>query len=90
MDLYTEISLSVFDNFIVYLIWVSIKQGRTPAKYRCRLCDCEFNDETAKDMHIKGKRHKLTFKTKVDPEYDVKEMFVINSFQDSCTIETKS
>jgi len=49
--------------------------GRTPAKYRCRLCDCEFNDETAKDMHIKGKRHKLTFKTKVDPEYDVKCSF---------------
>jgi len=50
-------------------------QGRQPAKYRCRLCDCEFNDETAKDMHIKGKRHKLTFKTKVDPEYDVKCSF---------------
>ena len=26
-------------------------------------------------MHIKGKRHKLTFKTKVDPEYDVKCSF---------------
>jgi hypothetical protein len=49
--------------------------GRNPAKYRCRLCDCEFNDENAKNMHVKGKRHKLTFKTKVDPEYDVKCSF---------------
>lgn len=49
--------------------------GRNPAKYRCRLCDCEFNDENAKNMHVKGKRHKLTYKTKVDPEYDVKCSF---------------
>jgi hypothetical protein len=46
--------------------------GRNPAKFRCRLCDCDFNDDTAKNTHLKGKRHKLTYKTKVDPEYDVK------------------
>nr|CAG4650025.1 EOG090X037N [Sida crystallina] len=35
--------------------------------FNCRLCDCRFNDVNAKDMHLKGRRHRLMFKKKVDP-----------------------
>nr|CAG4641552.1 EOG090X037N [Eurycercus lamellatus] len=35
--------------------------------FNCRLCDCRFNDVNAKDMHLKGRRHRLMYKKKVDP-----------------------
>lgn len=35
--------------------------------FHCKLCDCKFNDPNAKDMHMKGKRHRLAYKKKVDP-----------------------
>jgi zinc finger RNA-binding protein len=28
----------------------------------CKLCDCQFNDPNAKEMHTKGKRHRLAYK----------------------------
>uniref|UniRef100_A0A8D9F7G4 Zinc finger RNA-binding protein n=1 Tax=Cacopsylla melanoneura TaxID=428564 RepID=A0A8D9F7G4_9HEMI len=34
--------------------------------FHCTLCDCKFNDPNAKDMHMKGKRHRLAYKKKVD------------------------
>ncbi|CAF0974114.1 unnamed protein product [Brachionus calyciflorus] len=35
--------------------------------FYCKLCDCKFNDPNAKDMHTKGRRHRLAYKKKVDP-----------------------
>ena len=35
--------------------------------FYCKLCDCRFNDPNAKEMHLKGRRHRLQFKKKVDP-----------------------
>ncbi|CAG2110647.1 unnamed protein product [Medioppia subpectinata] len=35
--------------------------------FHCKLCDCRFNDPNAKEMHLKGRRHRLQFKKKVDP-----------------------
>ncbi|XP_077573885.1 zinc finger RNA-binding protein [Stigmatopora nigra] len=40
-------------------------------QFRCKLCDCSFNDQNAKDMHLKGKRHRLQYKRKVNPEIPV-------------------
>lgn len=37
-------------------------QGRIV--YKCKLCDCEFNDSVAKDMHLKGRRHRLNYKVR--------------------------
>lgn len=34
--------------------------------YKCRLCDCQFNDLNAKEMHLKGRRHRAQYKKKVD------------------------
>jgi len=33
----------------------------------CKLCDCKFNDPNAKNMHMKGRRHRTNYKKKVDP-----------------------
>lgn len=35
--------------------------------FHCKLCDCKFNDPNAKEMHLKGRRHRLQYKKKVDP-----------------------
>jgi len=36
--------------------------------FNCKLCECRFNDPNAKEMHMKGRRHRLQFKKKVDPD----------------------
>ncbi|KAF7703046.1 hypothetical protein HF521_022053 [Silurus meridionalis] len=36
--------------------------------FHCKLCECSFNDPNAKDMHLKGRRHRLQYKKKVNPE----------------------
>lgn len=33
--------------------------------FNCKLCDCRFNDPNAKEMHMKGRRHRLQYKKKV-------------------------
>ncbi len=30
--------------------------------YRCTLCNCVFSDITARNMHAKGRRHRLNYK----------------------------
>lgn len=35
--------------------------------FNCKLCDCKFNDPNAKEMHMKGRRHRLQYKKKVPP-----------------------
>ena len=34
------------------------------AGFFCELCDCFFNDEHARTMHCKGRRHRLNYKVK--------------------------
>lgn len=36
-------------------------EGKIQSFY-CKLCDCKFNDPNAKDMHTKGRRHRLAYK----------------------------
>ncbi|XP_023235215.1 zinc finger RNA-binding protein-like isoform X1 [Centruroides sculpturatus] len=36
--------------------------------FQCKLCECRFNDPNAKEMHMKGRRHRLQYKKKVNPE----------------------
>lgn len=44
--------------------------GKT-VSFNCKLCDCKFNDPNAKEMHLKGRRHRLQYKKKVDPNLQV-------------------
>jgi len=39
--------------------------------FNCKLCDCKFNDPNAKEMHMKGRRHRLQYKKKVNPNLQV-------------------
>lgn len=36
--------------------------------FNCKLCGCKFNDPNAKEMHMKGRRHRLQYKRKVQPD----------------------
>ncbi|VDN01120.1 unnamed protein product [Thelazia callipaeda] len=36
-------------------------------QYNCKLCDCKFSDPNAKNIHIKGRKHRLQYKMKVNP-----------------------
>ncbi|XP_029771986.1 zinc finger RNA-binding protein 2 isoform X2 [Suricata suricatta] len=40
-------------------------------RFRCRLCECSFNDGTARDLHVRGRRHRLQYKKKVDPDLPI-------------------
>lgn len=40
-----------------------VKDAKYPhAKYKCEMCECYFNDEFAKVLHCKGRRHRLNYK----------------------------
>ena len=32
--------------------------------FKCTMCDCFFNDDNAKLMHCKGRRHRLNYKVR--------------------------
>ncbi|KAM4887304.1 zinc finger RNA-binding protein 2 [Thomomys bottae] len=40
-------------------------------RFRCTLCECNFNDLNAKDMHVTGRRHRLQYRKKVDPSLPI-------------------
>lgn len=31
-------------------------------QFNCKLCDCKFSDPNAKNIHIKGRKHRLQYK----------------------------
>lgn len=44
-----------------YIDVVRNDQGKT-VSFNCKLCECKFNDPNAKEMHLKGRRHRLQYK----------------------------
>ncbi|KAF8561268.1 hypothetical protein P879_11052 [Paragonimus westermani] len=40
--------------------------GGKGAHYRCNLCECQFTNADAKELHLKGRRHRVQYKKKVD------------------------
>ncbi|MCE7766850.1 hypothetical protein GQL56_29945, partial [Pseudomonas putida] len=40
-------------------------------RFHCKLGDCSFNDPTAKERHLQGRRHRLQYKKKVNPDLQV-------------------
>lgn len=53
-----------------YIEEIRNDQGKT-VSFNCKLCECKFNDPNAKEMHLKGRRHRLQYKKKVDPNLQV-------------------
>lgn len=45
-----------------------IKEDGKVSMFNCKLCDCKFSDPNAKEMHMKGRRHRLQYKRKVKPD----------------------
>ncbi|XP_028399570.1 LOW QUALITY PROTEIN: zinc finger RNA-binding protein-like, partial [Dendronephthya gigantea] len=39
--------------------------------FECKLCECKFNDTLAREAHLKGRRHQLAYKKKVQPDFVV-------------------
>jgi len=50
-----------------YIEEVKNDEGKV-VSFRCKLCECKFNDPNAKEMHMKGRRHRLQYKKKVNPD----------------------
>ena len=47
-----------------YVEVIQMGDGKV-VQYNCKLCECKFNDASAKDLHLKGRRHRLSYKKKV-------------------------
>jgi len=50
-----------------YIEEIKNEEGKV-ISFNCKLCECRFNDPNAKEMHMKGRRHRLQYKKKVNPE----------------------
>lgn len=50
-----------------YIEEMKDEEGKT-LSFNCKLCECKFNDPNAKEMHMKGRRHRLQYKKKVQPD----------------------
>ena len=55
---------------LILLIFYCLGSGKV-ISFNCKLCDCKFNDPNAKEMHMKGRRHRLQYKKKVNPNLQV-------------------
>ncbi|KAF7244016.1 Zinc finger RNA-binding protein [Varanus komodoensis] len=56
--------------YIFYISKVRNDEGKV-IRFHCKLCECSFNDPNAKEMHLKGRRHRLQYKKKVNPDLQV-------------------
>ena len=45
-------------------IETTFDESHVPKCYYCKLCDCKFHDANGRDAHLKGKRHRLSYKVK--------------------------
>ncbi|PAA52065.1 hypothetical protein BOX15_Mlig003840g1 [Macrostomum lignano] len=55
-----------------YVVQIRTEQrGAAALQYHCRLCNCRFIDVQARDLHVKGRRHRMQYKRKVDPRISV-------------------
>ncbi|XP_035218735.1 LOW QUALITY PROTEIN: zinc finger RNA-binding protein-like [Stegodyphus dumicola] len=50
-----------------YIDEIKNEEGKV-VSFQCKLCECKFNDPNAKEMHMKGRRHRLQYKKKVNPD----------------------
>ncbi|XP_070321074.1 zinc finger RNA-binding protein 2 isoform X2 [Odocoileus virginianus] len=53
-----------------YVEEVCNEEGRV-IRFHCKLCECSFNDANARDMHVRGRRHRLQYKKKVNPDLPI-------------------
>ena len=44
-----------------YLEEIKNDEGKV-VSFHCKLCECKFNDPNAKEAHLAGRRHRLSYK----------------------------
>ena len=44
-----------------YLEEIKNDEGKI-VSFHCKLCECKFNDPNAKEAHLAGRRHRLSYK----------------------------
>ena len=44
-----------------YLEEIKNEEGKV-VSFHCKLCECKFNDPNAKEAHLAGRRHRLSYK----------------------------
>lgn len=44
-----------------YVCQVCNDEGKV-IRFHCKLCECSFNDHNARDLHVRGRRHRLQYK----------------------------
>lgn len=47
-----------------YIEEIKNEEGKV-VSFQCKLCECRFNDPNAKEMHMKGRRHRLQYKVSI-------------------------
>lgn len=61
-------------------------------RFHCKLCECSFNDPNAKDMHLKGRRHRLQYKVEMksiaEPKLHILELLHARKWQFSGDSQT--
>ncbi|XP_014977965.3 zinc finger RNA-binding protein 2 isoform X5 [Macaca mulatta] len=53
-----------------YVEEVCSEEGRV-LRFQRKLCECSFNDLNAKDLHVRGRRHRLQYRKKVNPDLPI-------------------
>nr|KAF6402897.1 zinc finger RNA binding protein 2 [Rousettus aegyptiacus] len=68
-----EVSGSYCDSQPVgpgYVEEVCNEEGRV-SRFHCTLCECSLNDPNARDLHVRGRRHRLQYQKKVNPDLPI-------------------
>lgn len=48
-----------------FVVVVSAAERPPRGGFYCKLCDCHFTDNSARDLHVRGRRHRLAFKVNI-------------------------
>ena len=56
------------DSMVVGEELIETVTSSSGVSYRCILCDCEITDPNSRMLHVKGRRHRLAYKQKYEPE----------------------
>ncbi|XP_033829324.1 zinc finger RNA-binding protein isoform X1 [Periophthalmus magnuspinnatus] len=75
MDTLSSSALAALQNEVQPVGYDYVEEVRNDEgkviRFHCKLCECSFNDPNAKEMHLKGRRHRLQYKKKVNPDLQV-------------------
>lgn len=55
--------LPIWSEIVFFFFHTKVRNDEGKViRFHCKLCECSFNDPNAKEMHLKGRRHRLQYK----------------------------